>query len=85
MPLKIEAFTTKEGSSPNWILMTETSQYLTDRQLVPNVGEALTLVGKDGSKIDIEPASFKHIMTVKIKWLNYASSDVALLLHYVPF
>ncbi len=84
MPLKIEVFTVKEGST-NWILMPETSQYLTDKQLVPNVGDALTLAGKDGSKIDIESTNFKNIMTVKIKWLNYASSDVALVVHYVPF
>lgn len=84
MPLKIDVFAVREGSS-NWIPMTETSRYLTDRQLVPNVGDAVTLAGKDGSQIDIEPNSFKNIMTVKLKWLNYNAADVALLVHYVPF
>jgi hypothetical protein len=84
MSVKIEVFATKEGSE-NWTLLPETSQYLTEKQLVPNVGDAVTLVGKDGRDLEIDVNSFKNIMTVKTKWLNYASADVALRVHYLPF
>ncbi|HEY8933826.1 MAG TPA: hypothetical protein VIM65_01340 [Cyclobacteriaceae bacterium] len=84
MKLTIQAFSTKEENS-NWILLPETSQYLTDKQIIPNVGDALTIAGQDGKLIDLERGSHRHIMTVKIKWLNYASADVAVLLHYVVF
>jgi len=79
--LKIEVFYSKEGLS-NWQLLPETSQYLTERQLVPNTGDALTLCGDDGKILGLEPTDFQHIQTVRRRWLNYASSDVAILVHY---
>jgi len=85
MSLKIEAYYTEEGLS-NWKLLPKTSEYLTENQLIPNVGDGLTLSGNDGIDIlKLEKADFKHIMTVKRKWYNYASCDVAILLHYVPW
>lgn len=79
--LRIEAFISEEGLS-NWKPLPETSQYLTDKQLVPNVGDGLTLAGEDGKLIGLEKADIQHIQTVKRRWFNYASSDVALLLDY---
>jgi hypothetical protein len=84
MKLTIQAFSTKENNT-NWVLLPETSHFLTEKQIIPNVGDALTIAGHDGKLIDLETGSFKHIMSVKVKWLNYASADVAVLLHYVPF
>ena len=84
MKLTIQAFSIKENNT-NWVLLPETSNFLIETQMIPNVSDAITLAGQDGKLIDLETGSFKHIMTVKIKWLNYASADVAVLLHYVPF
>ncbi|WP_299434341.1 hypothetical protein [uncultured Maribacter sp.] len=84
MSLKIEAYYSEEGS--DWKLLPETSIYLTEKQLIPNVGDGLTLSGNDGIDVlKLSPTDFKHIMTVKRKWYNYASSDVAVLLHYVSW
>jgi len=86
MSLKIEAFFERNSEQgKKWEPLPKTSQYLTEKQLVPNVGDALTLAGDDGISIGLEPTSLEHIMSVKIKWLNYATSDVAVVLHYVPF
>lgn len=84
MKLTIQAFSIKENNT-NWVLLPETSHFVTEKQTIPNVGDALTIAGQDGKLIDLEKGSFKHIMTVKIKWLNYASADVAVLLDYVAF
>lgn len=79
--LTIQVFTTKEGNS-NWILLPEASAYLTDRQLILNTGDAITLPGADGQLLGIDKGDFKHIQTVKRKWVNYATADVALLVGY---
>lgn len=79
--LKIEVFYS-EGDMGDWKLFPETSQYLTDKQLVPDTGDGLTLSGDDGKLIGLEPANIQHIQTVKRRWFNYASSDVAILVHY---
>lgn len=85
MSLKIEVYHS-EGGLNSWDLLPKTSEYLTEKQLIPNVGDGLTLRGDDGTKVlELEPASFKHIMTVKRKWYNYASCDVAILVHYVAW
>jgi len=82
MDLKIEVYYTEDGSS-SWKLLPETSEYLTEKQLIPNVRDGFTLSGNDGTNIlELEQGDIKHIMTVKRRWYNYASSDVAILLHY---
>jgi len=79
--LKIEVFYSKEGLS-DWKLLPETSRYLTERQLVPSTGDGLTFSGEDGKILGLEPTDFQHIQTVRRRWLNYASADVAILVHY---
>jgi hypothetical protein len=80
MNIKIEAFYQKEDGK-DLILLPKTSNYLTDKQLIPDNGDFLTLDGDDGKIIGLEITSLKNIMTVKKKWLRYASCDVAVILY----
>lgn len=80
--LKIEVFySEKEKNSSK--LLPKTSEYLTDKQLIPQVGDALTLSTDDATKVlGLEPNDIKHIMTVRRKWFRYSSADVAIFVHY---
>lgn len=79
--IKIEVFGTKSGKK-DWILLPGTTAYLNEAQIIPNIGDSITITRTDGVLVDLEKADFKHIQTVKRKWYNYASSDLAILLEY---
>lgn len=83
MNLTIEAYS--KTANDNWVLLPETTHFLSERQIVPCVGDAITLAGNDGQLLHFEKGSFKNVMTVKIKWIRYNSADIAVLLHYAPF
>ncbi len=83
--LKIEVFYLEEGKG-NRKLLPLTSKYLEERQLIPNVGDAITLSGNDGVEVlGLDKTSTEHINTVRRVWYNYSSCDVAIFVHYVPF
>jgi len=65
-----------------WIPLPETSQYLTDRQIFPDVNDGLTLAGNDRVLIGLQPTDFEHIQTVTRRWFNYYNADVALFVDY---
>lgn len=80
--LKIEVYH-YEGKKDHFKLLPETSQYLTEKQLIPNVGDDLTLDGRDGIKIlGLNSTSLENIMTVNRRWFRYATADVAILVNY---
>ncbi len=83
--LKIEVFYLEEGKN-NAKLLPLTSKYLEERQLIPNVGDAVTLSGNDGVEVlGLKTTATEHIMTVRRVWYNYSSCDVAIFVHYVAF
>lgn len=79
--LIIEVFARREESR-NWESLPTTSKYLTDKQLIPNVGDALTIASKDGESLGLGKVDSQNIQTVKRRWFNYGTSDVAVFLEY---
>ena len=62
----------------------ETTKFINEKQLVPNVGDFLTLVGKDHALLNIERTSLENIQTVTKRWYNYGEYDIAFICKYQP-
>jgi hypothetical protein len=82
-PLKIVAL--HKDSNGRLVELPDTSKYLNSKQLIPFVGDALTLCGDDYKTVSIAANDFKNIVTVIRRWYNYSSYDVALICDYVVF
>lgn len=87
--LKIGVFfntNVSSNESSHFILLDKVSEYLSELQLVPNVGDGLTIFHEDASKIGVEDkTSLEHIQTVYRRWLNYSTCDIAIFVSYKPW
>jgi hypothetical protein len=63
----------------------DTSSFLSEKQLIPSVGDALTLCGNDYKLLGISSTDLENVTTITKRWFNYASYDVALICNYVRF
>lgn len=77
--IRIEVYSTNKNNT-NWILMPMTSEYLTEKNLIPGVGDIVALAGTDGEKIGIALESSENLQQVKERWFRHANADVAIVL-----
>lgn len=82
MNLNIKVFYQQRKGS-QMIPLNDTSTFFNDHQLIPSVGDAVTITdSNEGSEIGLEENSIEHIMTVKRIWYRYSSCDVAIIITY---
>ena len=82
--LKIEVFVINERG--NWDFLPETGRYLTQKQLIPGINDVICLAGEDWKLANLtDGTDIRHFQSVKLKWYNYATCDVAIQLHYLSF
>lgn len=81
--IKVGVFYSKNHSS--WKLLPEVSSFLSEKGLVPNVGDRITAFGGDHKVMDISEADFANCVTVNEKVFKYKQYDVALICDYKPF
>jgi len=73
-----------KNKSP-WQKLPDISAFLSEKQLIPNVGDRVTAIGDDHRVMGIPPDDFANCLTVKEKVFRYSSYDIALVCDYVPF
>lgn len=83
--LKIEVYFQQEsnGNIPTLIPLSRASAYLTEKQLLPNVGDEMAIHMEDALRIGItDPLDIQRIQTVFMRRFNDATADVAIFVRY---
>ena len=70
-------------SGDAWQHLPETSLYLIENGLNPNVGDRISAIGEDYEKF--KPNTLESVMVVKEKIFGYSLSKIALVCTYEPF
>lgn len=81
--ISIRAVAINKNLTSNWIDLPETSKWLSDKQILPIAGDAIGLVGNDGSLAGADPNNLAtNILTVKRRWIRHSIADVVVALEY---
>jgi hypothetical protein len=73
-----------KNNSP-WQKLPDISAFLSEKQLVPNVGDRVTAIGDDHKVMGITADDFANCVTVKEKVFHHSGHDIALVCDYIPF
>lgn len=80
--LKIGVFFSHENST--WKLLPEISEYLTEKQIIPLLGDRITSLGNDYKVMKLDSLNvFENVVTVQNRVLHYSEYDIAIICDYV--